>query len=116
MSHPVAEVSASVTTSHPWEQFMKDRLKPLVFLLVGAALLPLQFAATLFHFRMGRVKAARARGDKGAISIELALAVIALVFIAGLVVFALVALKDKVVTKVNQDPKYTGGAGAPAGS
>ncbi|MFB8237441.1 hypothetical protein ACFC58_12910 [Kitasatospora purpeofusca] len=90
---------------------MKDRLKPLVFRLVGAALLPLQFATVLLHYRMGRAKAARARGDKGAISIELALAVIALVFIAGLVVFALVALKDKVVGKVNEDPKYTG-AGA----
>ncbi|WP_030392089.1 hypothetical protein [Kitasatospora purpeofusca] len=92
---------------------MKDRLKPLVFLLVGVALVPLQFATTLFHFRMGRAKAARARGDKGAISIELALAVIALVFIAGLVVVALVNLKDKVVKKVEQDPQYTGGPAAP---
>ncbi|MFB7381058.1 hypothetical protein ACFC6U_16420 [Kitasatospora purpeofusca] len=85
---------------------MKNRLQPLVFLLVGAILVPLQFAVTLFHFRMGRAKAARARGDKGAISIELALAVIALVFIAGLVTVALVKLKDNVVKKVEQDPAY----------
>ncbi len=93
---------------------MKDRLKPLAGLLVGAALVPLQFALTLFHFRMGRAKAARARGDKGAISIELALAIIALVAVAGLVVAALYGLKTKVVEKVNQDPKYTGAAGLPA--
>ncbi|MEV0194316.1 hypothetical protein AB0I39_38070 [Kitasatospora purpeofusca] len=92
---------------------MKNRLKPLVGLLVGAALLPLQFALTLFHFRMGRAKAARARGDKGAISIELALAIIALVAVAGMVVLALYGLKTKVVEKVNQDPKYDGGGATP---
>ncbi|MFC5663260.1 hypothetical protein ACFP3U_09750 [Kitasatospora misakiensis] len=93
---------------------MKTQLKPLVGRLIGTTLLPIQFALMLFQFRMGRVKAARARGDKGAISIELALAVIALVAVAGMVVFALYALKNKVVDKVNQDPKYDGGgAGGP---
>ncbi|MFE7559480.1 hypothetical protein [Kitasatospora sp. NPDC057500] len=87
---------------------MNAHLKTFVGRLAGATLLPLQFAVMLFHFRMGRAKAARARGDKGAISIELALAVIALVFIAGLVTFALVGLKDKVVDKVNEDPDYHG--------
>ncbi|MEV6975202.1 hypothetical protein [Kitasatospora sp. NPDC093806] len=91
---------------------MKSHLKSLVNLVAGATLLPIQFALLLFHFRMGRVKAARARGDKGAISIELALAIIALVFVAGLVTVALVGLKDKVVEKVNQDPQYPGAGGA----
>ncbi|MET8700705.1 hypothetical protein ABZW10_17785 [Kitasatospora sp. NPDC004723] len=87
---------------------MNAHLKALLGRLAGATLLPLQFAMMLFHFRMGRAKAARARGDKGAISIELALAVIALVFIAGLVTFALVGLKDKVVGKVGENPDYHG--------
>ncbi|GAA1388509.1 hypothetical protein GCM10009639_15100 [Kitasatospora putterlickiae] len=91
---------------------MHAQLKTVVGRLVGTALLPLQFALTLFHFRMGRAKAARARGDKGAISIELALAVIALVFIAGLVTVALVNLKDNVVKKVEQDPAYPQGGAA----
>ncbi|MFF8771134.1 hypothetical protein [Kitasatospora sp. NPDC015120] len=91
---------------------MNAQLKSLAGRLAGTMLLPIQFALLLFHFRMGRVKAARARGDKGAISIELALAVIALVFIAGLVTVALVSLKDKVVKKVDQDPAYPGGGAA----
>ncbi|MFJ4093341.1 hypothetical protein ACIPYS_17325 [Kitasatospora sp. NPDC089913] len=89
---------------------MKNRLEQLTVLVMGAFLLPIQFGMALFHFRMGRAKAARARGDKGAISIELALAIIALVAVAGMVVAALYGLKKKVVDKVNQDPKYDGGA------
>ncbi|MFB6892004.1 hypothetical protein ACFCX4_22150 [Kitasatospora sp. NPDC056327] len=91
---------------------MTPQLKFVAGRLAGAMLLPIQFALLLFHFRMGRAKAARARGDKGAISIELALAVIALVFIAGLVTVALVKLKDNVVKKVEQDPAYPGGGAA----
>ncbi|MFI6152553.1 hypothetical protein ACIBCA_07670 [Kitasatospora sp. NPDC051170] len=78
-------------------------------------LLPVQFALLLFTFRLGRLRAARARGDRGAISIELALAIIALVFVAGAVATALYLLKDKVVTKVQQDPNLPGGGGAAAG-
>ncbi|MFB7471790.1 hypothetical protein [Kitasatospora sp. NPDC056184] len=91
---------------------MNHQLKSLVGRLAGTMLLPFQFALMLFHFRMGRAKAARARGDKGAISIELALAVIALVFIAGLVTVALVNLKDNVVKKVEEDPNYPHGGAA----
>ncbi|WP_037971892.1 hypothetical protein [Streptomyces sp. NRRL WC-3742] len=78
-------------------------------------LLPVQFALLLFTFRLGRLRAARARGDRGAISIELALAIIALVFVAGAVAAALYLLKDKVVKKVEQDPNMPGGGGAAAG-
>ncbi|MFE6749399.1 hypothetical protein ACFVGM_26390 [Kitasatospora purpeofusca] len=91
---------------------MKKLIDQLTVLVMGVLLLPLQFALAMFHFRMGRAKAARARGDKGAISIELALAIIALVAVAGMVVAALYGLKKKVVEKVNEDPKYDGGGAA----
>ncbi|WP_406207097.1 hypothetical protein OH807_34140 [Kitasatospora sp. NBC_01560] len=91
---------------------MSEQLKSLAGRLIRPALLPVQFALLLFQFRAGRLKAARARGDRGAISIELALAIIALVFVAGAVAVALYALKDKVVTKVEQDPNLPGGGAA----
>ncbi|MGV9264705.1 hypothetical protein ACWDRR_08605 [Kitasatospora sp. NPDC003701] len=93
---------------------MSDQLKSLAGRLIRPTLLPVQFALLLFQFRVGRLKAARARGDRGAISIELALAIIALVFVAGAVAVALYALKDKVVKKVEQDPNLPGGAGGAA--
>ncbi|MFB7670626.1 hypothetical protein ACFC26_04335 [Kitasatospora purpeofusca] len=91
---------------------MKKRIDQLTVLVMGVLLLPLQFALAMFHFRMGRAKAARARGDKGAISIELALAIIALVAVAGMVVAALYGLKKKVVDKVNENPQFDGGGAA----
>ncbi|MET9400238.1 hypothetical protein [Kitasatospora sp. NPDC002965] len=92
---------------------MNTHLKYLVARLAGPTLLPVRFALLLFHFRMGRAKAARARGDRGAISIELALAVIALVFVAGLVATALYSLNKKVVDKVNEDPNLPGSGATP---
>ncbi|MFJ7909326.1 MULTISPECIES: hypothetical protein [unclassified Kitasatospora] len=95
---------------------MTVRLVQLADRVLRPVLLPVQFALLLFTFRLGRLRAARARGDRGAISIELALAIIALVFVAGAVATALYLLKDKVVKKVEQDPNMPGGgAGAGAG-
>ncbi|MER8098912.1 hypothetical protein [Kitasatospora sp. NPDC094016] len=93
---------------------MTVRLVHLAGRLIRPVLLPVQFALLLFTLRLGRLRAARARGDRGAISIELALAIIALVFVAGAVATALYLLKDKVVQKVEQDPNMPG-AGAAAG-
>ncbi|MFJ2775749.1 MULTISPECIES: hypothetical protein [unclassified Kitasatospora] len=93
---------------------MNVQLKNLAGRLIRPALLPVQFALLLFHFRVGRLRAARARGDRGAISIELALAIIALVFVAGAVAVALYALKDKVVNKVKEDPNLPGAGGGGA--
>ncbi|MFE4970557.1 hypothetical protein ACFRAR_00395 [Kitasatospora sp. NPDC056651] len=93
---------------------MTVRLAQLAGRVLRPVLLPVQFALLLFTFRLGRLRAARARGDRGAISIELALAIIALVFVAGAVATALYLLKDKVVQKVQQDPNLPGG-GAGAG-
>ncbi|MFG3051659.1 hypothetical protein ACGFZP_12030 [Kitasatospora sp. NPDC048239] len=94
---------------------MTVHLKDLAGRFLRPVLLPVQFALLLFTFRMGRLRAARARGDRGAISIELALAIIALVFVAGAVAVALYTLKDKVVKKVEQDPNLPG-AGAAGGA
>ncbi|WP_316525027.1 hypothetical protein [Kitasatospora brasiliensis] len=91
---------------------MTVRLVQLADRVLRPVLLPVQFALLLFTFRLGRLRAARARGDRGAISIELALAIIALVFVAGAVATALYLLKDKVVKKVEQDPNMPGGGGA----
>ncbi|MGW4896666.1 hypothetical protein ACWEQL_31075 [Kitasatospora sp. NPDC004240] len=81
---------------------MVPRLAPLVGRLLRPTLLPVQFAVLLLTLRLGRLRAARARGDRGAISIELALAIIALVVVAGAVVAAIVALKNRVVSKVEE--------------
>ncbi|MGW6912447.1 hypothetical protein ACWGB8_01290 [Kitasatospora sp. NPDC054939] len=78
--------------------------------LLLPVLFPVQFATMLFHTRADRLKDARSRGDRGAISIELALAIIALVVVAGAVAGALYVLRDNVVEKVKKDPI------APAGS
>ncbi|MEV7025497.1 hypothetical protein [Kitasatospora sp. NPDC093558] len=88
------------------------RLKYGAGLFLRPVLLPVQFALLLFTFRLGRLRAARARGDRGAISIELALAVIALVVVAGAVAAALVFLQQKVTKKVEEEPKYPGGGAA----
>ncbi|GHH63454.1 MULTISPECIES: hypothetical protein [Streptomycetaceae] len=79
---------------------MNARLRQLAGALLLPFLLPVQLASMLFHFRAGRLRAARASGDRGAISIELALAVIALMVIAGGVIFAIKALATDVTSKV----------------
>ncbi|MFI6443848.1 hypothetical protein [Kitasatospora sp. NPDC050543] len=80
---------------------MTHRLKQLAGALLLPALLPIQLLTMLFHLRAGRLRAARARGDRGAISIELALAIVALVVISIGVVAALTSLAGRVETKVN---------------
>ncbi|MFC9328031.1 hypothetical protein [Kitasatospora sp. NPDC057015] len=79
---------------------MTVRLRQLATALLLPLLLPLQLASTLLHFRAGRLRAARAAGDRGAISIELALAVIALMLIAGGVIFAIKSLATDVTSKI----------------
>ncbi len=78
---------------------MTVRLRHLAGQLL-AVLLPLQLASLLLHYRMGRLRAARAGGDRGAISIELALAVLALLAIAGGVILAIKTLATDVTNKV----------------
>ncbi|MFC8448100.1 hypothetical protein [Kitasatospora sp. NPDC057223] len=78
---------------------MTVRLRQLAGRLL-ATLLPLQLASLLLQYRMGRLRAARAGGDRGAISIELALAVLALLFIAGAVIAAIKLLAADVTAKV----------------
>ncbi|WP_354643309.1 hypothetical protein [Kitasatospora camelliae] len=78
-------------------------LRPLLAALLLPVLLPVQLGMPFFHHRMGRVRAARAAGDRGAISIELALAVIVLVAIAGGVLAAVTALASKAKNKVPTD-------------
>ncbi|WP_327065806.1 hypothetical protein OG500_08480 [Kitasatospora sp. NBC_01250] len=51
-------------------------------------LLPVTFGAALLRIHGGRAKAARAEGDRGALSIEMALIVIVVVAIAGAVLAA----------------------------
>ncbi|WP_329499589.1 hypothetical protein [Kitasatospora herbaricolor] len=79
---------------------MTARLRLLAGALLLPFLLPLQLASTLMHFRAGRLRAARAAGDRGAISIELALAVIALMLIAGGVIVAIKSLATDVTHKI----------------
>ncbi|WP_441249029.1 hypothetical protein [Kitasatospora sp. McL0602] len=69
--------------------------------LLSFLLLPVQLAVLLLQYQIGRVRVARAAGDRGAISIELALAIVALVGIAIAVVAVLNSLAGRVETKVN---------------
>jgi len=75
--------------------------------LLAAFLLPVllfvKLAMPLLHHRLGRLKTARASGDKGAISIELALAVIVVVGIAGAVLLLIKNLATKVEDKIPDD-------------
>lgn len=80
------------------------RTRNLLAALLLPLLLPVQLGLVALHYRTGRVRAARAAGDRGAISIELALAVVALVTIAIGVVVALNALATKVKTQVSTVP------------
>jgi hypothetical protein len=68
--------------------------------LLAGLFLPVKLAVLLFQLQVGRVRAARQAGDRGAISIELAIAVVALVLIAGTVVVALNALRTKATDRV----------------
>ncbi|MFB7666649.1 hypothetical protein ACFC1R_22310 [Kitasatospora sp. NPDC056138] len=82
-----------------------NRTRNLLAALLLPLLLPVQLAVSVFfHYRMGRVRAARAAGDRGAITIELALAVVGLVVVAGIIVGVLYSLAGKVKNKVNDTP------------
>lgn len=74
----------------------------LAFLLLQV-LLPVRLGAPVLHHRLGRLRAARAAGDRGAISIELALAVIVMVAIAGGVLLAVKTLATKAKNTIPTD-------------
>ncbi len=79
---------------------MTTRLRQLLSALLLPLLAPLHLASLLLHFRAARLRAARDSGDRGAISIELALAVIALMVVAGGVLLAIKSLATSVSSKV----------------
>ena len=66
------------------------------------------FTACASTFRLGRLRAARAAGDRGAISIELALTIIVMVAIAGAVLLAVKALATKAKNDIPTDLPVTG--------
>jgi hypothetical protein len=82
---------------------MKHHLKHLAGLTAVTALLPLLMGLHMVRYRVDRARRAARDGDRGAISIELALAIIALVAVAGGVVVALRALATKVTADLPQD-------------
>ncbi|MDR3034667.1 MAG: hypothetical protein LBV78_16410 [Kitasatospora sp.] len=67
------------------------------------SLLPLHLVRPVLEYRLVKLRAARESGDRGAISIELALAVIVLVAIAGTVVYAITQLGHKVQGNIQKD-------------
>ncbi|MFF4339280.1 hypothetical protein ACFY00_04965 [Kitasatospora sp. NPDC001540] len=66
-------------------------------------LFPLHLVRPALEYRLVKLRAARESGDRGAISIELALAVIVLVAIAGTVVYAITQLGHKVQGNIQKD-------------
>ncbi|WP_055589915.1 hypothetical protein [Peterkaempfera griseoplana] len=82
---------------------MKHHLKHLAGLTAVTALLPLLMGVHMVRYRVDRARRAARDGDRGAISIELALAIIALVAVAGGVVVALTKLADNVTKKIPED-------------
>ncbi|GAA0689077.1 hypothetical protein GCM10010193_49030 [Kitasatospora atroaurantiaca] len=80
------------------------RSRNLFAALLLPLLLPVQLGVLALHHRMGRVRAARASGDRGAISIELALAIIVLVGIAGTILALLSTLASNVEQKIPDVP------------
>jgi hypothetical protein len=79
------------------------RLKLLLSALLFPVLLPVHLGMPYLHVRLGRLRAARASGDRGAISIELALAIIVMVTIAGAVLAAVKILANKTEAKIPTD-------------
>jgi hypothetical protein len=82
---------------------MTHHFKRLSGLLAVSALLPLLMGLHTFRYRVDRVRRAARDNDRGAISIELALAIIALVAVAGGVVVALNTLAANVTKKIPAD-------------
>ncbi|MFI9272689.1 hypothetical protein ACIGXM_18490 [Kitasatospora sp. NPDC052896] len=63
-------------------------------------LLPLLLATALLRVHTGRLRAARSAGDRGALSVEMALIVIVVIGIAGAVLAALTTLGGAVSKQV----------------
>ncbi|GAA1241111.1 hypothetical protein GCM10009665_34930 [Kitasatospora nipponensis] len=63
-------------------------------------LVPLQLATAYLRVHTGRLKAAHAAGDRGALSIEMALIVIVVVAIAGAVLAALTTFGTNAKNKI----------------
>jgi hypothetical protein len=78
-------------------------LRALAGLFLVSLLLPLQPAMALLRVTVGRAKAARAAGDRGALSIELALIVVVVVAIAGAIVAAVATLGQKAKGSIPQN-------------
>ncbi|MEU3494562.1 MULTISPECIES: hypothetical protein [Kitasatospora] len=72
-------------------------------------LLPLHLVRPAVDYRLAKLRLARGSGDRGAISIELALAVLVLVAVAGTVVYAITQLgnhvKEQIPDNVTSDGK-----------
>ncbi|MGF1432343.1 hypothetical protein [Kitasatospora sp. LaBMicrA B282] len=75
-------------------------LRTLLQLLLLPLLATLQFGGLLLRVHSGRAKAARAAGDRGALSIEMALIVIVVVAIAGAILAAVNSLGNNVKGKI----------------
>ncbi|MDH6114161.1 hypothetical protein P3T36_000562 [Kitasatospora sp. MAP12-15] len=75
-------------------------LRSLSVLLLAPLLLPLQLGAMLLRVHTGRARAARAEGDRGALSIEMALIVIVVIGIAGAVLLLINNLGKEVEKKI----------------
>ncbi|MER8182060.1 hypothetical protein [Kitasatospora sp. NPDC094015] len=79
------------------------RIRLLLTALLLPILLPVRLGGPVLQHRLGRLRTARAAGDRGAISIELALAVIVMVAIAGGVLLAVKALATKATDTIPDD-------------
>lgn len=79
------------------------RLRHLLAALLLPILLPVHLGMPFLHYRLGRLRTARANRDRGAISIELALAIIVMVAIAGGVLLAVKTLAGKAKDRIPTD-------------
>ncbi|MCX4745240.1 hypothetical protein OG455_06840 [Kitasatospora sp. NBC_01287] len=75
-------------------------LRTLAHLLLLPVLLPLQVGGMLLRIHVGRARTARADGDRGALSIEMALIVIVVVAIAGSILAAVNSFSGTVKTSI----------------
>ncbi|WP_329572742.1 hypothetical protein [Kitasatospora sp. NBC_01266] len=75
-------------------------LRSLAQLVLLPLLLPLQLGGMLLRVHVGRARSARAEGDRGALSIEMALIVIVVVAIAGAILAAVTSFSNTVKSTV----------------
>ncbi|MDH6119883.1 hypothetical protein [Kitasatospora sp. GAS204B] len=75
-------------------------LRTLTQLFLLPLLLPLQLGAMVLRVHAGRARSARAAGDRGALSIEMALIVIVVVAIAGAILAAVTSFSNTVKSTV----------------